>query len=107
MSHANGEAKFSDGTVMHFEYNGTSDVCRTALKPTYEEMQKDWRKPGNDADCKCGQPSEIVELSTDYGGGFSWPGKACRKCMAITDGLMPFDSDCDVKWRNRSNALYR
>ena len=78
---------------MHYEYNGTADIVCSALKRTYDELRRDWRSPANEARCTCGQPAEPVEMMTDYGAGYSWRGMACRRCMAITDGLMPLDSD--------------
>ena len=97
MSHANGKARFPDGVILHFEYNGTSDVCIPNLWDTYEEMHANWR--GDQwATCTCGQPSEPVELYNDYGDGTYWPGEACRKCMAITKGLRTDEfSDDDLE----------
>lgn len=92
MSHANGLVKFPDGEVMHFEYNGTCDIVCAALKRTYAELRRDWRSPANEAKCIC-EKEEPVEMMTDYGAGYSWNGKACRHCMAITEGLMPHDTD--------------
>lgn len=96
MSHANGLVRFPDGEVMHFEYDGTSDIVCRSLKRTYPELKRDWRTAANQADCNCGQPAEKVEMFTDYGRGFSWEGKACRRCMAVTDATMPFDTDVAV-----------
>lgn len=44
MSHANGEVIFNDGSIKHFEYNGTSDICIPKLYDTYDEMTDNWRK---------------------------------------------------------------
>jgi hypothetical protein len=87
--------RFNDGTVMHYEYNGTSDVTVSALWDTYEEMYKHWR--GDDwNECGCGQ-DEPVRLFTDYGDGFSWDGRACRHCRSITAGRMPYDDDRPIE----------
>lgn len=99
MSHANGLVRFPDGEVFHFEYDGTSDVVCTSLKRTYAEVRRDWRTPANQAQCTCGQPPEVVELTTDYGDGSAWPGKACRRCMAVTDGIFPDEPD-PAAWTN-------
>lgn len=96
MSHAHGMVKFSDGTVGFYEYDGTSDVVCTSVKATSEEVSRDWRSPANRAECTCGNESEPVEIMTYYGSGFHWNGKACRACLAITDGIMPYDCDDDV-----------
>jgi hypothetical protein len=99
MSHANGLVKFSDGEVMHFEYNGTSDLACTALKRTYKELLADWRTERNMAVCRCDK-AESVEMATDYGSGSGWQGKACRVCMAITDGIDPDETDDFPEWAN-------
>jgi len=87
MSHANGQVRFSDGVVKHFEYNGTTDVCISVLYDLYEEMDKHWRE-GLWGECTCGK-DEPVEIATDYGGGFFWEGRACRYCDVITLELQP------------------
>lgn len=92
MSHANGEVRFNDGNIKHFEYNGTSDICIPKLYDNYEEMKDNWRKYKKE-NCSCKHAEEPVDIYTDYGGGFSWKGKACRKCMMITKGNNPFDED--------------
>jgi hypothetical protein len=71
--------------VLHFEYNGTSDVCLTALYRTHEEMHEHWRSWA-EKKCTCGK-DEPVRIYTDYAMGFSYNGRACRYCMAITDGI--------------------
>ena len=89
MSHADGKVYFSDGALRHYEYDGTSDVAISALWDTYEEMKKHWRGDVWN-DCQCGA-DEFVTLTTDYGGGHVWFGKACRHCRAITGGRTPFE----------------
>lgn len=93
MSHAMGCARFQDGSVLFFEYNGTSDVVQTALKRSAGDVERDWRSPANDAECACGG-DEPVELMTYYGDGFSWFGRACPKCMAITRGTCVEGPEC-------------
>lgn len=93
MSHATGKVIFEDGEEFFYEYNGTCDIVCPALKKTREEVYRDWRSERNQKECTCGKPSEPVKISTEYGGGFSWSGKACRSCMAITTNLTP--DDCE------------
>ena len=89
MSHANGQVKFQDGLVLHYEYDGTSDIVLPALYKTWEEMHENWRnQPWKQ--CSCGK-DEPVELATDYAFGYSWAGRACRHCMAVTDGIGVYD----------------
>jgi hypothetical protein len=85
MSHANGQVKFNDGLVLHYEYNGTCDVVCPALWRTNKEVWAHWRDQP-DRDCTCGH-DEPVEIATDYGSGCYWTGRACRRCMVITDGF--------------------
>lgn len=92
MSHAHAQCRFPDGLILHFEYNGTGDFCTTALRRTEVEVSEHWRAD-NEAECRCGQPSEPVELTTIYGRGFRWHGKACRGCMAIVGGRDPYPDD--------------
>jgi hypothetical protein len=85
MSHAYGRVRFDDGTVLHFEYDGTSDVCISTLRTSRKEVWDHWRDQGWNR-CTCGR-DQPVEIAEDYGGGQWWAGRACRHCMAITDGL--------------------
>lgn len=94
MSHSNGKV-YKDGNVIgYYEYDGISDVVCTAIRRTIEEVHKYWRKD-NTANCQCGQTPIAVVLWTDYGGdhGMHWPGKACMRCMAVTDGIYCCDID--------------
>lgn len=83
--------RFPDGTVLHCEYNGTSDVMVSALWDTREQMLAHCRgEVWNVCMCGCDEP---VTLFSDYGSPFHWPGRACRRCRAITAGQVPFLSD--------------
>lgn len=85
MSHAYGQVKFEDGTIMHYEYNGTVDLVCNCLYQTREEVTQNWRnQPSNQ--CICGK-DEFVKIGTDYGSGYWWPGCACKYCKAITMGF--------------------
>lgn len=85
MSHAYGVVKFSDGDVLHFEYNGTVDVCLPNLYSTQEELSKDWRNQTwkhHSPNCNL---QEDALMATNYGGGLGWNIKACKFCKLITD----------------------
>ncbi|MCP4986595.1 MAG: hypothetical protein GY928_11235 [Colwellia sp.] len=84
MSHSPGQVRFNDGTIMHYEYNGYSDVVCNCLHATHEEMVKHWRKQPINV-CDCGKDEDVI-IFTHYGNGFYWEGKACKTCKAITDG---------------------
>lgn len=92
MSHANGEVRFNDGSIKHFEYNGTSDICIPKLYDTYDEMTDNWRKYKKE-ECNCKHYEEPVEIYASYGDGTYWNGTACRKCMMIIKGGEPFEDD--------------
>lgn len=93
MSHANGQCRFDDGLILHFEYNGTGDWCLRRLG-SIEEIRDGWRTEANEvAECICGH-DEPVTLANDYGGGAHFRGRACRHCRAITfDPLAPWNDD--------------
>lgn len=99
MSHAFGAVKFSDGLILHCEYNGTLDVLLSNLYNTSDEVKANWRKQvwkhHNDRSC---YKTENVEIATTYGGGFSWKGRACRHCRVIIDNHSP-------NYDTRSNGL--
>jgi hypothetical protein len=83
MSHANGLVKFNDGTIKYFEYDGTSDIPRSHLYDNYNDMIKNWRIHEwlkCDSDCI---DLEDTMFFTDYGGGFYFEGKACKKHNAL------------------------
>ena len=65
MSHASGKVKFEDGTILHFEYDGTSDIVCNCLYHSQEEMSNNWRKRPRNI-CTCGK-DESVEIATIYG----------------------------------------
>jgi hypothetical protein len=85
MSHAYGQVKFKDDCILHFEYNGTDDFVINCLYKTKKEVYDNWRTY-NTKKCNCGKDEE-VEISTDYGNGTTWEGRACKYCMAFTEGF--------------------
>lgn len=102
MSHASGQIKFEDGLVLHYEYDGTSDVCRPNLFDTNEDMQRYWRDyTFYNRKCECGGDEE-VEISTTYGNGSVWDGRACRQCKCITKGAYKHsdfnEEDNTMRW---------
>jgi hypothetical protein len=84
-------ARFPDGLVLYFEYNGTCDVVIPALWPTAAAMEAHWRTDEGPQRCTCGQPPEPVTLWTSYGAGYYWPGTACLRCMCVVDGIGAYD----------------
>jgi hypothetical protein len=91
MSHASGMVRFPDGSIMHYEYDGTSDYCIPKLYDTNAEMCEHWRKYDFEEETGCQHEEEIVEIYTSYGGGSHWEGTACRKCNMILDNLDPYN----------------
>ena len=85
MSHASGKVRFNDGTIMHYEYDGTSDWVIPKLYDTHEEMWDNWRKYEYQ-EIHCEHKLEDIEIYSDYGNGFYWKGKACRKCNMVIEG---------------------
>jgi hypothetical protein len=95
MSHASGEIWSPSGELLgYFEYNGTVDCVCTRVYPTFEQMDENWHAD-NSRTCTCGGESSPVILYTTYGPGFHWPGKACFKCSAITDGTFEWEGEED------------
>lgn len=82
MSHASGAVRFKDGTVMFYEYNGTSEVAVSHLYDNMQGVLDNWRK-GEWLTCLCPNGMEPVEIYSSYGGGFTYPGLACRTCRAL------------------------
>lgn len=101
MSHASGACKFKDGTIMFCEYDGTSDFMLSKLYKTNQERRDNWRKICETPNCK--HKIEGVELYSDYGRGFYWKAKACRKCNTIVERYQPYHSvECDY-WSEDKN----
>lgn len=81
MSRASAAVRFPDGLVLFGLYDGTSDVLWRNLHVSIDEAWDDYGKTKR-PDCACGHDEE-VEIHSDYGNGFSWPGRACRHCMVV------------------------
>jgi len=96
MSNAIGAARFEDGTIYWCEYYGTVDVMNSQLHKTYESLELSWRVLNNQAWCDTNNHKpEPVELTCNYGTGWTWPATACRNCMWITSNFTPHDPDSE------------
>lgn len=103
MSHSRGTVTFADGTVLHFEYSGTTGyVASPALWDSYEEMQEHWRKMVQ-RECCCGNPPEAAKVHHDYGGGDDWDAPACKTCKVLLDTRGPGEIRLDEYEQNRRN----
>jgi hypothetical protein len=81
MSHANGVVKFSDGLIMYYEYDGTVDNVVSHLYATEFGLWDHWRNHTLNK-CQCEHEEDVIAYS-DYGDGFYFKAKACRKCASI------------------------
>lgn len=97
MSDARGAVRFSDGLVLFCLYHGTSDICSPALVFGRDEIWDDAPHRGSWERSRACAHSEPVTIYSDYGGGFSWAGKACRACKVITEGHQPYEDEFDVR----------
>ena len=102
MSRSVMEFRFMDGVTLYGVYDGTSD---TAFSFMLDGSQAGAWKHYQDAKanvenwigflhphCDCGRPGEPVIAFSHYGGGFGWPGTACRRCWVF---LGPWEPDWD------------
>lgn len=86
MSRAEGLAILPNGDKYYFQYCGTSDVCRTNLFNTSDELWENWDKDNN-GKCICNDKKNEKEviLSSSYGyWNFLFKSKICIKCLCIT-----------------------
>ena len=91
MSHSSAAVRFSDGTILHGEFNGTVDVLFPFLYKTEEERNNNWR-PKKWKYCNNKKHKrEEVEIAVTYGGGWYWKGIACKKCMIV---ISPLSLEC-------------
>jgi hypothetical protein len=104
MSHETGIVFSADGKqrLAWFEHNGTSEVVISCLHdgpptdvddgtffsgPTCKWRNHKWNN------CTCGEPPiDVLFFAGSWGSGTYWPGRACLKCRAAVQGLMPYDS---------------
>jgi hypothetical protein len=91
---------------------GDMDEKRMATKRLVEFIEKQsvtssattstaWKRQFSLREPKCDHEPEEVVLYTNYGGGFYWPGKACRKCNMIIAGR---DTDADEVFEQVSDG---
>lgn len=101
MSRAIGKVRFiKDNMIAWFIYNGTSDTAYPILFEDFDSfIETAWyNREGYDCyddeniphECTCSEDEEI-EIYESYGGGMLWKGRACRKCMIITQNLSSDD----------------
>ena len=83
MSHSSGAVRFSDNTILFYEYNGTTDTVVNHLYDNLIKVWDNWRNHNN-LKCNCGR-GEGVEIYSSYSGGSHWTGKACRFCKAFVE----------------------
>lgn len=85
------QVRFADELVLFGEYNDQTRYRHattlgrfcTRLHVNLMDAYEHWRWHSNETKCVCGLDKD-VELATNCGEGFSVPGRACRRCMAIT-----------------------
>ena len=89
MSRTTGKAKFPDGSVLYFVYQGTTDTCDPRLHLNSEAA---WQTNDQASDYEylvSAQDEIEVELATTYGGGKYWKGTASKSKMMLIDGIRP------------------
>lgn len=116
MSRASAAVRFeSDGRVMVTLYNGTVDTLFGRLLDTTDTgeawdtlytMYRNGAHMDLFPQCSCGG-LEPVEIAADYGRGFSWRGRACRRCLSVAGPLAPFDGDEEGESIERASGLPR
>ena len=73
----------SDGSIWHYDYNSTADVCISHIYKTSEELSEHYRKHEWKT-CTCGK-KERVSIYSSYGGGFMMEGFACKECKSLIE----------------------
>ena len=92
--------KFSDGTILFTGYQNTSDVMHGILYDTIDEYLNDEEYHKRERECNCNDLEE-VEIATNYGGGFSWKGQACKRCEMLVYG----NSGASYDWIDKNNEI--
>lgn len=100
MSRGNLYVLFPNGDVRYGIYNGTSDTAGRPLQPTPEFTWEEWRGvgPWRDPYALVEGDDEPVVIASDYGGGFSWEGRATREYLtrgASPHGIENWNGDFD------------
>lgn len=99
-------AKFPDESIYIGAYESISDWSYDWLVTKEEALQYPWghhdilqkmekEYPGNSYTESKGEITNIceVDLCTDYGGGFTWKGKASKEKQVIVSGHSPIDPE--------------
>jgi hypothetical protein len=103
MSRANGIVKFDDTTEMYCIYDGTSDIMDNMLFDDPNDAWENYRLKKYNDSCSC--DGENVLIYTDYGGGTTYTGKACKKHKCI---VFDFNNFLECEYRDRELGwLYR
>ena len=89
MSTSIGCVKFQDGEIFYTTYQNTADIMHSCLCKRMEDLDS---IQSQDRKCHC-KKGEKVMLATNYGGGFSWSGIACKRCLVIIEGHSPVQID--------------
>lgn len=92
MSSATAAIRFEDGVVLFGVYSGTADVMQDRFFPTVDEAWTAHRTPAIDRGDMPTEPNEQVQVYSDYGGGFSWAGRATRAGVLV-EGHMPYGAE--------------
>lgn len=107
MSNATLKVRFKkDNLILYGQYFGTSDICHPNLFPTLEEAWSHHRHTDEGWAALTGdKPSpveeEVVEIYSNYGGGWYWTGLACRHTRRITANSFGFEDEYDTRDRSR------
>lgn len=100
MSRSTAAVRFPDGKIMTGVFNGTVDVLFSRLLDTPNRREAWDVLSDNHAvcfnNCVCGEPSEVVDVATDYGHGLRWKAMACRRCLHVVGPLNPFDAQSEI-----------
>lgn len=94
MSSAYGQVRFSDGTVYYTKYVGFYDLMCPELNEYSDGSWRDWDNEDclKEPDCTSSCSIETVEVATDYGGGGTWKGFACKEHASLLSKEPPKDS---------------
>jgi hypothetical protein len=110
MSNATLKVRFCDGLILYGQYHGTSDICHPNL---FDSEAEAWahRRQEVAGSVALGVPREgtpepePVEIYSDYGGGWYWGGKACRKTKRLTANLCGYEGDELPSWPSEEQIL--
>jgi hypothetical protein len=104
MSRSTAAVRFPDGKIMTGIFNGTVGMLFSRLIDTPNRREAwDVLYPLYKSDpaacfteCVCGEPSEVIDVATDYGYGLRWKAMACRRCLHVVGPLNPFEAHSEV-----------